>query len=997
MQASRQAATQVWCDVLRVRTSSTCLCQQRQQQAKATGYGRATIPPSLLPRRAALPPSHRQHYAPPRSAAPSSAPLHRAPPAGRLRCAACCDLYWGAARAALALLFLCFDKLCVRATSGGSTCGGGGERKGTKRKTLFDFFQPKRSVTSPDDCDGGGGEGGYASTSDSPETAIVDTVTVEDTSITVIADDICDVDVNNISVDGTDVPTSDLAVSSASASVSQTTSPCGASVTPDTVRWASSYDVGFYRRKTAKELDDYTLQQLLENPEKKGKVLVGNLVKTPLKKFAKLTGVSGDLQDHAKLKYHLDAVDAGKTFLLSVKYPNKNIHKQLDSQHSKEIAANRERLMCSLDNILFLGRQGLALRGHRESMNDESVNKGNFLELLLFRKEIGDEKVQKHFSGDRKRDLFHSKIVQNDLVQACGDEITEENVNRVKKLKYYSVLFDETTDMSHTSQLSLSVRYPYHDAKENKITVREDFLSFVDLRDVLEKIENSELASGDEDEVDDPTDGNIELTEEDIEQRLTGTKLGQITVNVLISVGLDPKYCVGIGADGCSVNTSDTTGAIQEIQKTCQNAVRAPCFNHALNLSISKSSKVPAVKTAVHVIKAVGSFFRASSKRHRRLLKIYHRTLPTLCETRWVQRHEAVQVFLSGISEIIEALESISKWQDGETAGKAKSLLNNLLQPEFLVTLVALQDILATSISLSRFLQKETIELQEASDALQDTLSVLEEKRRNSDEIFGILYNSAEELTSKFGVVIPQPRGSARGRHPTTNAESYYRQTIYNPMLDNIIQDLNSRFTSEVLQCYDLNCLLPLVVLTCKEESQAEKLTKLAARFSSLLDVPEQILLQNLKAEMALWKTKWRREKEEGNPIPKSCAETLEVCDETLYPNIRALTVILQALPSSVATSERSFSTLRRIKTWLRSTMNTERLSGLALLNIHRDIQVNKNNMAVAGPGEKMKPYGEHEGESRRSLQNALTVCTIKLLNSVFHISRGEVVVGDEF
>ncbi|KAK3916669.1 52 kDa repressor of the inhibitor of the protein kinase, partial [Frankliniella fusca] len=891
------------------------------------------------------------------------------------------------------------------ATSGGSTCGGGGERKGTKRKTLFDFFQPKRSVTSPDDCDGGGGEEGYASTSDSPETAIVDTVTVEDTSITVIADDICDVDVNNISVDGTDVPTSDLAVSSASASVSQTTSPRGASVTPDTVRWASSYDVGFYRRKTAKELDDYTLQQLLENPwvppsnykfpfsthmkqgkeerrflthrhldknthewltfsdmdqglyckycvffgpsEKKGKVLVGNLVKTPLKKFAKLTGVSGDLQDHAKLKYHLDAVDAGKTFLLSVKYPNKNIHKQLDSQHSKEIAANRERLMCSLDNILFLGRQGLALRGHRESMNDESesVNKGNFLELLLFRKEIGDEKVQKHFYGDRKRDLFHSKIVQNDLVQACGDEITEEIVNRVKKLKYYSVLFDETTDMSHTSQLSLSVRYPYHDAKENKITVREDFLSFVDPRDVLEKIENSELASGDEDEVDDPTDGNIELTEEDIEQRLSGTKLGQITVNVLISVGLDPKYCVGIGADGCSVNTSDTTGAIQEIQKTCQNAVRAQCFNHALNVSISKSSKVPAVKTAVHVIKAVGSFFRASSKRHRRLLKVYHRTLPTLCETRWVQRHEAVQVFLSGISEMIEALESISKWQDGETAGKAKSLLNNLLQTEFLVTLVALQDILATSISLSRFLQKETIELQEASGALQDTLSVLEEKRRNSDEIFGILYNSAEELTSKFGVVIPQPRGSARGRHPTTNAESYYRQTIYNPMLDNIIQDLNSRFTSEVLQCYDLNCLLPLVVLTCKEESQAEKLTKLAARFSSLLDVPEQILLQNLKAEMALWKTKWRREKEEGNPIPKSCAETLEVCDETLYPNIRALTVILQALPSSVATSERSFSTLRRIKTWLRSTMNTERLSGLALLNIHRDIQVNKKNV----------------------------------------------------
>ncbi|KAK3931896.1 Chloroplast envelope membrane protein [Frankliniella fusca] len=50
--------------------------------------------------------------------------------------------------------------------------------------------------------------------------------------------------------------------------------------------------------------------------------------------------------------------------------------------------------------------------------------------------------------------------------------------------------------------------------------------------------------------------------------------------------------------------------------------------------------------------------------------------------------------------------------------------------------------------------------------------------------------------------------------------------------------------------------------------------------------------------------------------------------------------------------------------------------------------------MTVAGSGDKMKPYREHEGESWRKLQNAWTVCTIKLLNSVFHISRSEVVVG---
>jgi len=37
------------------------------------------------------------------------------------------------------------------------------------------------------------------------------------------------------------------------------------------------------------------------------------------------------------------------------------------------------------------------------------------------------------------------------------------------------------------------------------------------------------------------------------------------------------------------------------------------------------------------------------------------------------------------------------------------------------------------------------------------------------------------------------------------------------------------------------------------------------------------------------------------------------------------------------AECERLFSTLRRLKTYLRATMNSERESGLALMNIHYD------------------------------------------------------------
>jgi hypothetical protein len=45
-------------------------------------------------------------------------------------------------------------------------------------------------------------------------------------------------------------------------------------------------------------------------------------------------------------------------------------------------------------------------------------------------------------------------------------------------------------------------------------------------------------------------------------------------------------------------------------------------------------------------------------------------------------------------------------------------------------------------------------------------------------------------------------------------------------------------------------------------------------------------------------------------------------------------------LPVSIATPERSFSCLKRIKTYLRNTTGQERLNGLASMNIHKDINV---------------------------------------------------------
>ena len=56
-----------------------------------------------------------------------------------------------------------------------------------------------------------------------------------------------------------------------------------------------------------------------------------------------------------------------------------------------------------------------------------------------------------------------------------------------------------------------------------------------------------------------------------------------------------------------------------------------------------------------------------------------------------------------------------------------------------------------------------------------------------------------------------------------------------------------------------------------------------------------------------------------------------------MFPNLHTALVIYICLPSSTCGAERSFSMLRRLKTYLRNSQGQERLNNLAILNSHRD------------------------------------------------------------
>lgn len=72
---------------------------------------------------------------------------------------------------------------------------------------------------------------------------------------------------------------------------------------------------------------------------------------------------------------------------------------------------------------------------------------------------------------------------------------------------------------------------------------------------------------------------------------------------------------------------------------------------------------------------------------------------------------------------------------------------------------------------------------------------------------------------------------------------------------------------------------------------------------------------------------------------PQSPLEALDIVPHR-YENIRRLLHIFCTLPVTACTVERAFSTLKVLKSYLRNSMTDERLTGLALMYIHPEIEI---------------------------------------------------------
>ena len=89
----------------------------------------------------------------------------------------------------------------------------------------------------------------------------------------------------------------------------------------------------------------------------------------------------------------------------------------------------------------------------------------------------------------------------------------------------------------------------------------------------------------------------------------------------------------------------------------------------------------------------------------------------------------------------------------------------------------------------------------------------------------------------------------------------------------------------------------------------------------------------NMDADLHCWKRRW--ELDDDTELPTNAASALKAADKSFFPNIHTALKLLCTLGVTSCECERSISALKRLKTYLRSTMLEDRMNGLAMLHIH--------------------------------------------------------------
>ena len=172
------------------------------------------------------------------------------------------------------------------------------------------------------------------------------------------------------------------------------------------------------------------------------------------------------------------------------------------------------------------------------------------------------------------------------------------------------------------------------------------------------------------------------------------------------------------------------------------------------------------------------------------------------------------------------------------------------------------------------------------------------------------------------------------------SAEEYYRRSMYFPYLDVCLEQLRERFTAHPATVYGLSSLLPAHVI----DADISNLRAAAEAYECFL--PEDA--ECFEAELMRWKAYWARQPSDCRP--ENVLNSLKTAGQLMtYSITETLLQIFATLPVTTATGERSPSALKLIKTYLRTSMQKNRLNALAFWYINNNIKLDYSYQFAKG------------------------------------------------
>ncbi|XP_039283135.1 zinc finger MYM-type protein 1-like [Nilaparvata lugens] len=306
-----------------------------------------------------------------------------------------------------------------------------------------------------------------------------------------------------------------------------------------------------------------------------------------------------------------------------------------------------------------------------------------------------------------------------------------------------------------------------------------------------------------------------------------------------------------------------------------------------------------------------------------------------LCPTRWTMRASSVQQILKNYENILELFKTISSSDKNEAGYKCAGFLESMLTFKTYFLLQVYCYVMNPVEEVNRKVQSPDLSVTDLEDMFINLVCILEEKRGGFEDFWKFCLSvkppsvAEPELARKRR--IPQRYENKEAGAPHTfNTPAEFFKIKYIEICETVRSCVASRFDATGLSkviAVERECLSVL------NEGQKSDMTRSKEFFQNDLDTDRLFLHLSMLSDISKQKKLQLRTL---NDVKKYFE--LEPSVKEMLPELVKGLKLLQVVPVTSATNERSFSALRRLKTYLRATMGQKRLNNLAITHAHQDI-----------------------------------------------------------